>query len=58
LNADEKTVYQLLKEKGSLSIDEINLCIKLSSSAIASALLTMELNGVVMSMPGKMYTLS
>jgi DNA processing protein len=58
LNADEKTVYQLLKEKGSLSIDEINLSIKLSSSAIASALLTMELNGVVMSMPGKMYTLS
>ena len=58
LNDEEKILYNLIKEKGSLSIDEINLSCKLSSSSIAAALLTMELQGVVMSMPGKIYSLT
>jgi DNA processing protein len=58
LNDEEKKLYNLLKEKGSLSIDEINLSYKLSSSSIAAALLTMELQGVVMSLPGKIYSLT
>jgi DNA processing protein len=58
LNEDEKTVYNLLKEKGSLSIDEINFNCKLSSSEIAAALLTMELQNVIQSLPGKIYTLT
>ncbi|MBX9784511.1 MAG: DNA-processing protein DprA [Chitinophagaceae bacterium] len=57
LNEDEKILYNLLKEKGSLSIDEINFNCKLSSSAIAAALLTMELQNVIQSLPGKMYML-
>lgn len=58
LNADEKTLYQLLQKNGAMHIDDINLNTTLSSSSIAAALLTMELQGVVLSLPGKMYNLS
>lgn len=57
LNNEEKILYNLLKEKGSLSIDEINFNCNLSSSEIAAALLTMELQNVIQSLPGKIYTL-
>jgi DNA processing protein len=57
LNEEEKILYNLLKEKNSLSIDEINFNCKLSSSEIASALLTMEFKGLVRSLPGKLYAL-
>lgn len=58
LNTDEKLLYDLLSKNSAMHIDEININSKLSSSAAAAALLTMELNGVVLSLPGKMYTLS
>jgi len=58
LNADEKTLYQLLQKNGAMHIDDINMNTSLSSSSIAAALLTMELQGLVLSLPGKMYTLS
>ncbi len=58
LNDDEKTVYELLTTHGPMSIDDITINSRLSSSAVASALLTMELNGVVLNMPGKIYSLT
>jgi DNA processing protein len=39
-------------------IDEINLRTGLSSSAIADAVLNLELRNVVLSLPGKLYQLS
>jgi len=45
----------MLNGKEQVHIDEINFNSKLSSSAVASALLTLELQGVVISLPGKMY---
>lgn len=57
LTEDEKTIYQLLQSKDSFHIDEINLQCALSSSAIAAALLSMELQGIVQSLPGKLYAL-
>jgi DNA processing protein len=58
LNEDEKQIVQLLKQKESVHIDELNLNCSLNSSSIAAALLTLELQGVVQSMPGKMYSLA
>jgi DNA processing protein len=58
LNDEEQVLHKLLSKKGVLHIDEINMSSKLSSSTVAAALLTMELNGVVISLPGKMYTLT
>lgn len=56
LNHDEKQIMQLLAEK-SLHIDEINLKSGMTSSAVAAAVLSLELQGLIRSLPGKMYQL-
>jgi DNA processing protein len=58
LTGEEREVYELIRKKESCHIDEINLHCNLSSSSIAAALLTMELQGVIVSLPGKQYTLA
>jgi DNA processing protein len=58
LTADEKHIAQLLQEKEQLHIDEINLQSNINSSSVAAALLMMEMNGLVKSLPGKIYKLS
>ena len=58
LTADEKIVVNILKEKDLVAIDEINLRSGLSSSAIAAAILNLELQGVVATLPGKLYRLN
>lgn len=58
LSKDEKVVVDILKEKDLVPIDEINLRSGLSSSAVAVAILNMELQGVVSSLPGKLYRLN
>lgn len=55
LTADEKQIVDILREKESAHIDEINLSSGLSSSAVAAAILNLELEGVIQSQPGKMY---
>jgi DNA processing protein len=57
LTADERTIIDILKEKESAHIDEINLKSGLSSSAAAAAILSLELQNVVVSLPGKLYRL-
>ncbi len=58
LTSDERIVVDILKEKEMVAIDEINLQSGLSSSAVAIAILNMELQGVVSSLPGKLYKLN
>ena len=57
MTPEEKQVVQLLQQKETVSIDEINLQSGLNSSAIAAAILNLELQGVVGCLPGKMYKL-
>ncbi len=57
MTSEEKIVIQLLKEKDTVAIDEINLQSGLTSSAVAAAILNLEFQGVVGSLPGKMYKL-
>ncbi len=57
LSPEEKQIVQILQEKETVHIDEINLGSGLSSSAVAAAILNLELQGVVAGMPGKMYKL-
>jgi len=57
LSAGEQQIVQLLQQKEAVHIDEINLSSGLNSSAMAAAILNLELQGVVGSMPGKMYKL-
>ena len=57
LTVEEKIIVEILQEKQIVSIDEINLKSGLSSSAVAAAILNLEMESIVYSMPGKMYSL-
>ena len=58
LSTEEKLIVDILKEKETVHIDEINIKSGLSSSAVAAAILNLEFQSVVSSMPGKVYKLS
>lgn len=57
LTEDEKSIIQLLQEKETVHIDELNIRSGLNSSAAAAAILNLELQGIVTTLPGKMYKL-
>ena len=57
LSNDEQIVVTILKEKESVHIDELFLKSGLNSSIVASAILNLEFQNVVTSLPGKMYKL-
>lgn len=57
LSKDEKIIIDILNEKETVHIDEINLRSGLSTSAIAAAILNLEFQNVVKGLPGKMYKL-
>jgi DNA processing protein len=57
LTPDQQTLIDILKEKETLHIDELYLKSGLTSSAVASAMLTLEFDNIIASMPGKMYRL-
>ena len=58
LTPDEKTVINILQQQEQVNIDELFLKSKLTSSAVAAALLMLEMQGVVTSLPGKIYKIS
>jgi DNA processing protein len=57
LTADEKTVVDILQSQEQVHIDELYLKSKLNSSAVAAALLMLEMQGIIASLPGKIYKL-
>ena len=57
LTDDEKIITGLLQENENVSIDELVLKSGCSSSALAAAILNLELKNVIQSLPGKMYRL-
>lgn len=57
LNADEKTIIDILKEKETVHIDELNMKSGLSSSTVAAVILNLELQNVIRSLPGKLYSI-
>jgi DNA processing protein len=58
LTADEKVIADILQVKENVPIDELYFKSGLSSSAVAQALLMLEMQGVVLSLPGKIYKLA
>ncbi len=58
LTDDEKIIITILQQKEQIHIDELYIKTGLSSSAMASALLTLEMQSVVNSFPGKIYKLN
>jgi DNA processing protein len=57
LTPDEKVVTQILQLQEQVHIDELFLKSKLNSSAVAAALLLLEMQGIITSLPGKIYKL-
>jgi len=57
LTEDEKKIVALLQQKEAVHLDEININSGLSSSAAAAAILNLELQNIVASLPGKMLKL-
>jgi DNA processing protein len=55
LSPDEQIVVDILQQKENIHIDELYFKSNLSSSGIAAALLMLEMQGIVASMPGKLY---
>ena len=58
LSGDEKIIVDILTQKQSVHIDEINLKSGLSSSSVAAAILSLELRNIVLSLPGKLYQIA
>ncbi|MFZ1262464.1 MAG: DNA-processing protein DprA [Chitinophagaceae bacterium] len=58
LTVDEKVIVNILNEKEAVHIDEINIKSGLSSSTVAAAILNLELQNVMLSLPGKLYRLA
>jgi len=58
LSREEKIVVDILNEKETAHIDEINLRSGLSTTAVAAAVLNLELQNVISGLPGKIYKLS
>jgi DNA processing protein len=57
LSEEEKIITEILKEKGTVPIDELHYASNISSSALAAAILNLEFQGVIASLPGKSYKL-
>lgn len=58
LTEEEKRVLAILADKEYTHIDELNFKSALSSSAVAAAVLNLELQNVIISLPGKLYQLA
>jgi DNA processing protein len=58
LTADEKIIIDILQQRENIQIDELYFKSGLSSSAVATALLMLEMQNVVLSLPGKIYKMA
>lgn len=57
LNADEQKVYDTLNNAGDMEIDILAERTQIGSSLLASVLLEMEMNDLIIALPGKRYKL-
>jgi len=58
VSPEEENIIQLLKEKGTCAIDNLCVDLQMTVSKLSSLLLNLELNGLVHSLPGKVYKLA
>jgi DNA processing protein len=58
LSDNEKKVVELLTANKTLSVDELNFRGGISASTLASALLNLEMQGILKSLPGNRYALT
>jgi DNA processing protein len=57
LDENERIIVELLKAEGSVHVDQVSLHTNLFGSRLAAALLNLEFQGIIVSLPGKVYKL-
>ncbi len=57
LEPEQELIYKILRHEGECSIDKLCAESKMNAGKIATALLNLEFEGLVTSLPGKMYRL-
>lgn len=55
LTDDQKLVLSIIEKNDEISVDNIVITSKLSTSKVASALLSLEFEGLIRTLPGKLY---
>lgn len=55
MSAEEKILYDLLRQAGTLGIDKLVIQSGMTPSHVAAALLSLEFNALIRSLPGKQY---
>jgi DNA processing protein len=55
LTADERTIIDILQIQESIQIDQLYFKSGLSSSSVAAALLSLEMQGIIICLPGKVF---
>ena len=58
LTADEKIIIDILQNQENIQIDQLYFKSGLSSSAVAAALLSLEMQGVLVCLPGKVFKMA
>lgn len=58
LSENEKIIFTLLQKQESIRIDQIYFKSGLNSSLVAEALLSLEMHGILLSLPGKVFKLA
>jgi DNA processing protein len=58
LSDEERSVVAVLEEKGVTAIDDLSLVTQLPQSKLAVTILGLEMQGIIISLPGKTYKLS
>lgn len=58
LSADEQNIVDILAEKDSIAIDELAIRSQMAQSKLAVIILAMEMQGIIICLPGKCYKLA
>ncbi|MBC7745251.1 MAG: DNA-protecting protein DprA [Flavobacterium sp.] len=58
LNEDEQKIVDILNEKGSLAVDDLAIQSRMVQSKLAVTILGMEMRGILICLPGKLYKLA
>ena len=58
LTDNEKIIFDLLQKQESIQIDQLHFKSGLSSGLVAEALLSLEMQGIILSIPGKVFKLA
>lgn len=58
LNSEEQKIYQAIKEHDTIAIDDLQVVLNMPQSKLALALLGLEMQSVIVSLPGKVYKIN